>query len=232
MLFIKKEVFFLKKLAFAAIMKFLSGMLLLALILFASAGSYAFRNAYLFLGLLGTLVFISGVYLYKNDPELLKERLNAREKDPAQRVYVLLSGLVIAAVLIVSGLSFRLKLIRLSLFTSIIAAFAFTFFYLLFFVIMRENQFLWRTVDVKPGQRVVTTGLYSVVRHPMYMVTVFLFALMPIVLGSAQGFYVSLFYPLVLVKRIKNEEAFLEKNHPGYIEYENKVRFRLLPFIY
>ena len=184
------------------------------------------------MGILFIPMFIAGIVMMIKNPDLLKSRLNAKEKQKDQDLVVKLSGLMFLAGFIVAGLGFRFGWFVLSKGVSIGASIFFLIAYVLYAEVLRENTYLSRTIEVKENQRVIDTGLYAIVRHPMYGVTLLLFLSMPIVLGSVYSFIIFLAYPFIIAKRIKGEEAFLEKELPGYAEYKQKVKYRLIPFVW
>lgn len=220
------------KLFSQAIAKFLLGVVLVGLLLFLPAGSFLYFNAWLFMGILFIPMFFAGIVMMFKNPELLKSRLNAKEKQKEQDVVVKLSGLMFLAGFIVAGLGFRFDWYTLPKYVVIIAAVVFLIAYILYAEVLRENTYLSRTIEVQENQKVVDTGLYGIVRHPMYGVTLFLFLSMPIVLGSFYSFVIFLAYPIIIANRIKYEEQFLEKELSGYCEYKKKVKYRLIPFIW
>ena len=177
-------------------------------------------------------MFLAGIVMMFKNPELLKKRLNAKEKEDEQSLVIKLSGLMFLAGFIVAGLDFRFGWLPLPKGVSIGAAVVFLVAYALYAEVLRENTYLSRTIEVQEGQKVIDSGLYGIVRHPMYAVTLLLFLAMPLVLGSLISFVVFLAYPFIIAKRIKNEEAFLEKELDGYAEYKNKVKYRLIPFVW
>ena len=177
-------------------------------------------------------MFFAGIVMMFKNPELLKKRLNAKEKEDEQSLVIKLSGLMFLAGFIVAGLDFRFGWLPLPKGVSIGAAVVFLVAYALYAEVLRENTYLSRTIEVQEGQKVIDSGLYGIVRHPMYAVTLLLFLAMPLVLGSLISFAVFLAYPFIIAKRIKNEEAFLEKELDGYAEYKNKVKYRLIPFVW
>ncbi|MBR4949137.1 MAG: isoprenylcysteine carboxylmethyltransferase family protein [Clostridia bacterium] len=220
------------KLFFQAIIKFLCGVILVGLLIFLPAGSWAFFNGWLFMGILFIPMFFAGVIMMIKNPDLLKKRLKAKETEKEQDLVIKLSGLMFLSGFIVAGLSYRFEWESMPKTMIIIATLIFIISYILYGEVLRENAYLSRTIEVSENQRVIDTGLYGIVRHPMYSVTLFLFLSMPIVLGSFYSFLIFLFYPIIIVKRIKNEEEFLQKNLDGYKEYMKKVRYRLIPFIW
>ena len=221
-----------KTLFIRAITRFLAGLLIVAALLFIPAGTWDYPQAWLLIGIMFVPMFAGGLVMMKKNPELLKKRLNVKEEEGEQRRVILFSGLMFLAAFITAGLSFRYRLLMLPFSVSIIGAVLFLAAYALYAEVLRENTYLSRTVEVQEDQKVIDTGLYGIVRHPMYMVTVVLFLSMPLVLGSVIAFVIMLFYIPIIVKRILNEEQVLEKGLPGYTEYMAKVKYRLIPFIW
>ncbi len=221
-----------KKLFIQAIIKYVLGIVLVGALIFIPAGSFDYWNGILFMGILFIPMFIAGIVMMIKNPELLKRRLNAKETEKEQKEVILFSGIMFLAGFIIAGLNYRLGWIELPGIVSVIAAIIFLIAYILYAEVLRENTYLSRTIEVSENQKVVDTGLYGVVRHPMYAVTVLLFLSMPLVLGSIISFVVFLVYPFLIAKRIKNEEEVLEKDLSGYVEYKKKVRYRLIPFIW
>ena len=220
------------KLFIEAIIKFLCGVILIGLLIFLPAGSLNYWNGWLFMGILFIPMFIAGIVMMIKSPELLKSRLNAKEKENEQREVVALSGLMFLAGFIVAGLNYRFEWITLPSPIVIIGTVLFLLSYLVYAEVLRENVFLSRTIEVQKNQKVIDTGLYGIVRHPMYMATIFLFLSMPLVLGSIISFIIFLVYPFIIAKRIKNEEEVLEKDLKGYKEYKNKVKYKMIPYIW
>ena len=220
------------KLFISAITKFLFGVSLVGLLLFLPAGSLSFFNGWLLMGILFIPMFFAGIVMMFKNPDLLKSRLNAKEKRQEQGLVVKLSGLMFVVGFIVAGLGFRFGLYTLPKGVSHGAAVVFLVAYILYAEVLHENTYLSRTIEVQENQRVIDTGLYGIVRHPMYSVTLLLFLSMPIVLGSVYSFLIFLAYPFIIAKRIKDEEKFLEKELEGYLEYKQKVKYRLIPFIW
>lgn len=220
------------KLFCQGIIKFLAGLLILAALLFLSAGSFAYWQAWLFLGILFIPMFCAGIVMMFKNPELLRKRLNAKEEQTEQKEVILLSGLMFLASFIVAGLNFRFRWIVLPDQVSYAAAFVFLFAYALYAEVLRENTYLSRTIEVQENQKVVDTGLYGIVRHPMYMTTFLLFLSMPLVLGSVISFVIMLAYIPIIAKRIRNEEEVLENGLEGYTEYKNRVRYKVIPFLW
>lgn len=220
------------KLFLGAIIKYLLGLVLVGALLLIPAGSLDYWNAWLFIGLLFIPMFIAGIILMIKNPELLKRRLYAKEKEDKQKAVILLSGIMFLAGFIVAGLNFRYKWIEIPNIVIIISSIVFIISYILYAEVLRENTYLSRTIKVEENQKVIDTGLYSVVRHPMYIITILLFLSIPLILGSVISFLIFLVYPLIIGIRIKNEEEVLEKELQGYIEYKKKVKYRLIPFIW
>ena len=220
------------KLFISAITKCLLGVALVGLCIFLPAGSLSFWCGWLLLGVLFVPMFFAGIVMMFKNPDLLKSRLNAKENRKEQSLVVKLSGLMFLAGFIVAGLGFRFNLYTLPKGVSIGAAAVFLLAYVLYAEVMRENRYLSRTIEVQENQKVIDTGLYGIVRHPMYSVTLILFLSMPIVLGSVYSFLIFLAYPFIIAKRIMDEEEFLEKELDGYSEYKQKVKYRLIPFIW
>ena len=220
------------KLFISAITKFILGVALVGLLIFLPAGSLSFFNGWWLLGILFIPMFLAGIVMMLKNPDLLKSRLNAKEKRQEQSLVVKLSGLMFVAGFIVAGLNFRFNLYTLPKGVSIGAAVVFLVAYILYAEVLRENTYLSRTIEVQENQKVIDTGLYGIVRHPMYSVTLLLFLSMPLVLGSIYSFLIFLAYPFIIAKRIKDEEKFLEKELDGYFQYKQKVKYRLIPFIW
>ena len=221
-----------KKLFVQAITKFVSGVLLLGLLLFLPAGSFAFWQGWLLLGILFIPMFAAGLIMMKKNPDLLRKRLNVKEEQDEQKNVVLLSGLMFAAAFITAGLNFRFGWIKLPAWVSWTAAVIFLLAYALYAEVLRENVYLSRTVEDKEKKKVVDTGLYGIVRHPMYMATLILFLSMPLVLGSPVSFVIMLFYIPIIAKRIRNEEKVLEGGLEGYKEYKKRVRYKVIPYLW
>ena len=221
-----------KSLFFSALAKFFLGVILVGILIFLPAGTLNFLGGWLLMGILFIPMFLAGLVMMVKSPELLKKRLNAKEKEQEQSIVVKLSGLMFLAGFIVAGLDFRFGWFPLPQTVSYGAAVAFLIAYILYAEVLRENAYLSRTIEVQEGQKVVDTGLYSIVRHPMYAVTLLLFLSMPLVLGSLISFVIFLVYPLLIAKRIRNEEQVLEAGLPGYKEYKQKVKYRMIPFIW
>lgn len=221
-----------RKLFTQAVGKFLLGLILVGVLLFVPAGSFAYWNAWLFMGILFIPMFIAGLVLIRKNPQLLQKRLDAREKESEQKSVVALSGLMFLVGFIVAGLDWRFGWTYMPGWVAWAAAGLFLLAYLLYAEVLRENTYLSRTIEVQEDQKVIDTGLYGIVRHPMYMATLVLFLSMPLVLGSLYSFLIFLLYIPIIAKRIGNEEKVLEEGLPGYIEYKQKVKYRVIPFIW
>ena len=221
-----------KKLLLAGGLKMLSGLLVMGLLLFVPAGTWRYPGGWRLMALLFVPMPVVGAVLYVKAPELLEKRLNSREQEPEQKRVILLSALVFVAGFVLAGLDFRFGWTRLPMAVVVAGCVLFCGAYGLYAEVMRENAWLSRTVEVQEGQQVVDTGLYGVVRHPMYLGVLVLFLSMPLVLGSAVAVVPFLAIPWVLVKRIRNEEQVLETGLPGYGDYRKKVKYRLIPFLW
>lgn len=215
-----------------AITKYLLGITVVGLLIFLPAGTFLYFGGMLLMGILFVPMFFAGIVMMIKNPELLKKRLNAKEEQQEQNLVVKLSGLMFLAGFIIAGLGFRFDWYTLPRVVQISAAAVFLAAYMLYAEVLRENTYLSRTIEVQEDQKVIDTGLYGIVRHPMYSVTLLLFLSMPIVLGSIYSFFIFLAYPFIIVLRIKNEEKLLEKELQGYCEYKQKVKYRLIPFIW
>lgn len=221
-----------KKLFMQAISKFFFGFLFVATLLFLSAGTLYYWNAWLLLAILFIPMFIAGLVMMIFSPELLKKRLNAKESEKKQQQVIKFSALMFITAFLTAGFSFRFHWLRLSPNISYVAAVIFLLAYGLYAEVLRENAYLARTIEVQEGQKVIDTGLYSIVRHPMYAATLLLFLAMGLVLGSLVSFLILLAYLPLIVKRIHNEEAVLVRDLQGYEVYQKKVRYRLIPYIW
>lgn len=220
------------KLLAQALIKFLSALILVGLLLFLPTGTWAYPGGWLFSGLLFIPMLIFGILLFWKAPELLKKRLNTKETQKDQVLVIILSGVLFVASFVVAGLDFRFGWTPVPQWLTIAAAVVMVLSYGMYMEVMRENAYLSRTVEIQEGQMVVDTGLYGIVRHPMYTATIALFLSMPLVLGSWISFFILLLYPAVIPLRIRGEEALLEAELPGYSEYKKKVKYRLIPFIW
>ena len=221
-----------KNLFLEAILKFLLGVVVVGVLVFWPAGTLHFPAGWLFMGILFVPMFGAGLVMLAKDPQLLQSRLKAKESQREQDLVVKLSGLMFITGFVVAGLDFRFSWLPLPGWVKWVAAALFLIAYILYAEVLRENTFLSRTIEVRENQTVVDTGLYGIVRHPMYAVTLLLFWAMPFVLNSALSFLCFLPYPFLIAKRLLSEEAFLEKELPGYAEYKQKVKYRLIPGIW
>lgn len=222
-----------KSLLTEAIIKYVAGVVLLGVLLFVPAGTIKWPNGWLFMAVLFIPMLVAGIVMYLKAPDLLRSRLNAKEKEKTQQGVIKYSGLMFLAAFIVAGLNYRNKnwvgfpefVVRFGVIVFLVA-------YATFAEVLRENAYLSRTIEVQKGQKVVSTGLYGIVRHPMYSATVFLFLSMPLILNSPIAFLIMLVYIPIIIIRIKNEEEVLEEELDGYKEYKKKVKYRLIPFIW
>ena len=221
-----------KQLFSQAITKYLAGVVLVGVLIFLPAGTLSFRNGWILMAILFVPMFCAGMIMLYKSPDLLRKRLNAKEKEMEQKKVVALSGLMFLAAFILAGLNYRFRWTTLPDAVIYISAGLFLLSYVLYAEVMRENAYLSRTIEVQEDQKVVDTGLYGIVRHPMYAVTLLLFLSMPLVLGSLPSFAVMLAYIPIIVKRTLNEEEVLEEGLKGYKEYKEKVRYRIIPFIW
>ncbi len=221
-----------KKLFVQAMTKFLLGVLLVGLLIFLPAGTLRYGQGWLLMGVLFGPMFLAGLFLMAKDPDRLKRRLDAREKEMTQKKVLLLSGAMFIAAFVLAGLSFRLGILLLPPWVSVLGAALFLLGYVLYAFVLKENAYLARTVKVEQGQKLVDTGLYGLVRHPMYAATLLLFLSMPLILGSLLSFLVMLVYPFLIARRILNEEQVLTRELEGYGAYMKKVRWRLVPGIW
>lgn len=221
-----------KELFIQAILKLMAGIVILGALLFIPAGTFSYWNGWLFLAVLFIPMFAAGIIMMFKNQELLKKRLNAKEEQAEQKQVVLFSGLMFIAAFVVAGLNFRMKWFVMPKWAILLATIIFLIAYILYAEVIRENEFLSRTVEVQEHQKVVDTGLYGIVRHPMYSTTLLLFGAMPWVLGSPISFLIMLIYIPIIVKRIKNEEQVLKEGLDGYADYCERIRYRIIPFIY
>ena len=215
-----------------AITKFLAGLLLVGLLLFVPAGSFGYWQGWLLIIILFIPMFIAGLIMLVKSPDLLRKRLNVKEEQTEQKTVILFSGLMFLAAFILAGLNYRFAWFILPGAVSFAAAVVFLLGYVLYAEVLRENAYLSRTVEVQENQKVIDTGLYGIVRHPMYMSTLLLFLAMPIVLGSVISFVIMLAYIPIIARRIRNEELVLEKGLEGYREYKQRVRYKVIPFVW
>lgn len=221
-----------KKLFIQAIGKFIFGVILLGVLVFVPAGTINYPNGWLLITVLFVPMFVAGLVMMFKNPELLKKRLNAKEEEKEQKTVVALSGAMFAAAFVAAGLSFRFKWLVLPKWAVMIGTIVFLLAYAMYAEVLRENTYLSRTVEVQENQKVIDTGLYGIVRHPMYSATLFLFLSMGIILGSLISFAILLLYIPIIAKRIKNEEKVLEEGLEGYSEYKTRVKFKVIPFVW
>ena len=221
-----------KKLFIQAITKFTFGFIIIALLLFIPAGTLNYLNAWLFIGILFVPMFIVGIILMIKNPDLLRKRLNSKEKEAEQGILILLGGVMFICGFVVAGLNYRFEWIILPKYIVYIGTIIFLLAYVLYAEVLRENMYLSRIIEVQENQKVIDTGLYGIVRHPMYLSTILLFLSIPLVLGSLFSFLIFMIYPFIIAKRIKNEEKVLEEGLKGYLEYKEKVKYRMIPFIW
>ena len=220
------------KLFLQALSKFLIGLIIICILLFVPAGTIYYPNGWLFIALLFIPMFIAGIIMFIMAPDLLRRRLNAKEEEEEQKLVLLLSGIMFLLAFILAGLNFRFGWFKLPTIAIIMASIIFLIAYAMYAEVLRENEYLSRTVEVSENQKVVDTGLYGLVRHPMYTSTIFLFLSMPLVLDSILSFIVMLAYPIIIIFRIRNEEKVLEKDLDGYKEYKEKVKYKLFPYLW
>ncbi len=221
-----------KGLLMEALIKYLAGVILVGALLFLPAGTLKWRNGWIFMAILFIPMFFAGVIMYLKAPDLLRSRLDSKEKEDEQKDVIRLSGNMFIAAFVIAGLNYRFNWIS---FPNVIVYFGIIIFlgsYMMFGEVLRENQYLSRTIKVEEGQKVVDTGLYGIVRHPMYSASTILFLSMPLVLNSPISFLIMLSYIPLITRRIKNEEKVLEEELPGYKEYKQKVKYRMIPFIW
>lgn len=221
-----------RKLFISAIFKFIFGIALVGALIFLPSGTLSFFNGWLLMGILFVPMLFAGIVMMLRSPELLRQRLDAKETQKQQGIVVKLSGLMFIAGFVIAGLGVRFGWYVLPKEITVCAAVAFCLSYVIYGEVLRENAYLSRTVKVQEGQKVISTGLYGIVRHPMYSATVLMFLSMPLVLGSVYSFLIFLAYPFIIAKRIKHEEELLERELDGYREYKKKVKYRLIPFIW
>lgn len=220
------------KLFFETITKFMLGVLLLSLLLFLPAGTFAYWNGWLFMGLLLVPTFCVGVGLFVKNKELLRKRLNTKEKQSTQKNVIRITSLIMLLGFISAGLDFKYNITNVPNWLVILGSITLLISYALYVEVLRENTYLSRTIEIQENQKVIDTGLYGIVRHPMYMATTLLYLSFPLVLGSLISFIIFLPFPFVLAKRIKNEEEVLEKGLQGYKEYKQKVKYKMFPYIW
>ena len=221
-----------KKLCFEAILKFSAGVALMAMLLFLPAGTIHYPGGQLLMAVLFIPMFLAGIVMMLKNPDLLRSRLKAKEKEADQDLVIKLSGLMFLVGFILAGLDHRFGWSKLPMAVNYVGAGLFLTAYILYAEVLRENTWLSRTIEVQEGQTVVSTGLYGIVRHPMYSATLLLFLSMPLVLGSVPAFLVFLCYPAIIAKRILGEEQILRRELKGYDEYCDRIRWRLIPFFW
>lgn len=212
--------------------KFLLGLIIISLLLFIPAGTIDYPNGWLFIALLFIPMLIVGIIMFFKSPELLKRRLNAKEDQSEQKIVIAISAIMFLLSFIIAGLNFRSRWFKLPQTVIMIASAIFLLSYIMYGEVLRENMYLSRTVEVSENQKVVDSGLYGIVRHPMYTSTILMFLSMPFVLDSIFSFLIMLIYPTIIIFRIRNEEHLLERELEGYAEYKEKVKYRIIPFIW
>ena len=220
------------KLLLNAVTKYLLGLIITIILIFIPAGSFNYINGWLFICLLFIPMFIVGIIMFIKNKELLERRLNAKEKLNDQKIVILLSGIMFISGFVVAGLNYRYKWIELPNIVVIISTITFLISYLLYGEVLRENTYLSRTIEVKKDQKVIDTGLYGIIRHPMYLVTIILFLSIPLILNSLITLIIFLIYPIIIIKRISTEEKLLEKELKGYKDYKKTVKYKLIPYIW
>ena len=220
------------KLFFQAITKLVFGFLIVGALIFLPAWCISYVQGWILLGILFVPMFCAGIVMMIKSPELLRKRLNAKEKEKEQKAVLLFSALMFIGAFAAAGISYRFSFLMLPFWASCAAAVLFLLAYALYAEVLRENVYLSRTIEVQENQKVIDTGLYGIVRHPMYMTTLVLFLSMPLVLGSVISFVILLFYVPIIAKRIKNEEKVLEENLDGYAEYKRRVKYKVVPFLW
>jgi protein-S-isoprenylcysteine O-methyltransferase Ste14 len=221
-----------KHLLIQALVKILAGIALVGSMVFLPAGSFAYWQGWLLMGVLFVPMFIAGIFMLVKNPELLRKRLNAKEKESEQKTVVALSGLLFIISFVTAGLNWRFSWWLLPDWAVWAGASLFILSYILYAEVLRENEYLSRTIEVHEGQKVIDTGLYGIVRHPMYMATVIMFLSMPLVLGSPISFIIMFGYLPVIAKRIRNEEEVLATGLHGYKEYQTRIKYKVIPFIW
>ena len=220
------------KLFLQAFTKFLLGIIILGVLIFLPAGSFHFWQGWLMMVVLFVPMFVAGLVMMVKNPELLRKRLSAKEEEKEQKAVVALSAVMFVAAFVVAGLNWRFQWLVLPDWAVWLAAALFLFGYILYAEVLRENTYLSRTVEVQEHQEVIDTGLYGIVRHPMYMSTTILFLVMPLVLASPISFLIMMLYIPLIAKRIRNEEAVLEQGLKGYHEYKQRVKYKVIPYIW
>lgn len=221
-----------KRLFFEAIIKYLLGVIIVGLLIFIPAGTIKYLNGWILMGILFVPMFVVGIIMMFKNPKLLKERLDSKEKQKEQQLVIKLSGLMFIVGFILAGLDFRFSWLSMPPLLTYISSFIFLLAYIMYAIVLKENATLSRTIKVEENQKLVDTGLYGIVRHPQYSASIILFLTMPLVLGSLISFFIFLLYPIIIVIRLINEEKVLERELLGYKEYKEKVKYRLIPFIW
>ena len=220
------------KLLAQAIIKFILGLVIVSALIFIPAGTLKYAGGLIFVGVLFIPMFIVGLILMFRNPELLRKRLDAKEKQDEQKSVILLSGIMFVSGFVIAGFNFRFGWLILPDWVMFIGTVLFILSYIMYGEVLRENTYLSRTIEVQENQKVIDTGLYGIVRHPMYSATIILFLSIPLILGSILSFIIFLMYPIIITKRIANEEQVLEEGLDGYSEYKQKVKYRIIPFIW
>jgi protein-S-isoprenylcysteine O-methyltransferase Ste14 len=215
-----------------AMARFIPGIIVISFLLFIPAGTIGYWNAWLFMGVLFIPMLFVIAYLMIRDPDLLSKRMNTNEKEKTQKKVVLLTSLIFLSAFIISGLDYRFQWSEVPLTLVIISAFIVLTGYIIFFLVMRQNSYASRVVEIQENQRVIDTGLYAIVRHPMYTAAIMMFVFMPLVLGSFYALIPMIIFPVQMGTRMKNEELILEKGLEGYTEYKKKVRYKIIPFLW
>ena len=215
-----------------AFIKFVFGLITVMLLVFVPAGTLNYINGWILIGILFIPMMIMGIVMSVKNPELLKKRLNTKEKISEQKNIIRFSGIIFLTGFIVAGLNYRFKWLIIPQWVVIVSSIIFLLSYVMYAEVLKENTYLSRTVEVQENQKIIDTGLYGIIRHPMYTATIIMFLSIPMVLGSVHSFIIFLLYPVIIVMRLKNEEKFLENNLDGYSQYKNKVKYRLIPFIW
>jgi len=221
-----------KQLISKVLARYISGIIIISAILFIPAGSIGFWNAWLFMGILFIPMLFVIVYLITRDPELLFKRMNTSEKEKTQKKVVLLTSIIFLSAFIIAGLDYRFQWSKVPLLVVVISSFIVLMGYIMFFMVMRQNSYASRVVEIQDRQKVIDTGLYGFVRHPMYSAAILIFMFMPLVLGSFYALIPLIIFPLQMSTRMKNEELILEKGLDGYIEYKKKVRYKIIPYLW
>lgn len=220
------------KLLISGIIKFLAGLVLVILLIFLPTGDLGYINGWILTAILFVPMLVAGVIMWLKKPELLSRRLNAKEKQDGQRTVIAASAVMFISGFVISGLCVKYDFLVLPLWMSLIFTAVFIAGYILYGIVISQNEYLSRTIEVSDSQKVIDTGIYSVVRHPMYLATILMFMSMPLILGSVMGFLVFLAYPFIIAYRIKKEEEFLSENLSGYSDYIKKVKYRMIPKIW